>query len=104
MIAHEMGDITVTSGPLIDKPSDLAGILTNLKAKDILFIDEIHRLPSSVEEYLYPAMEDFSSTFARFRPQSRPVQTCQSPSPHWGHHTHGPLNLAHAPFPSSAVA
>ncbi|MEC8306546.1 MAG: Holliday junction branch migration DNA helicase RuvB [Chlamydiota bacterium] len=76
MIAHEMeSNITVTSGPLIDKPSDLAGILTNLKAKDILFIDEIHRLPSSVEEYLYPAMEDFSiDLLLDSGPQSRSVQ------------------------------
>ncbi len=50
----------VTSGPVIEKPGDLAGILTNLKEGDVLFIDEIHRLNRTVEEYLYPAMEDFS--------------------------------------------
>ena len=49
----------VTSGPVLEKPGDLAGLLTNLQNKDILFIDEIHRLPKHVEEYLYPAMEDF---------------------------------------------
>jgi Holliday junction DNA helicase RuvB len=49
-----------TSGPVLEKPRDLAGILTNLKKGDILFIDEIHRIPKCIEEYLYPAMEDFS--------------------------------------------
>ncbi len=51
--------ITVTSGPVLDKPADLAGLLTNLQEGDILFIDEIHRLNNVVEEYLYPAMEDY---------------------------------------------
>jgi Holliday junction DNA helicase RuvB len=61
LIAHEMGtDIKTTSGPALSRPKDLAGILTNLGAGDILFIDEIHRLSTVVEEYLYPAMEDFS--------------------------------------------
>ena len=53
-------NIIITAGPVIEKPKDLAGILTNLKKGDILFIDEIHRLPSCIEEYLYPAMEDFT--------------------------------------------
>jgi Holliday junction DNA helicase RuvB len=52
-------NLVTTSGPILEKPGDLAGILTNLKDKDILFIDEIHRLPKNVEEYLYPAMEDY---------------------------------------------
>lgn len=52
-------NIKVTSGPIIDKPADLAGLLTNLERGDILFIDEIHRIQRSVEEYLYSAMEDF---------------------------------------------
>src|SRR5690349_15839700 len=61
IIAKTMGtNLTVTSGPVIEKPGDLAGILTNLKQGDVLFIDEIHRLSRAVEEYLYPAMEDFS--------------------------------------------
>jgi len=61
IIAEEMGvAIKVTSGPVIEKPGDLAGLLTNLKRTDILFIDEIHRLSHIVEEYLYGAMEDFS--------------------------------------------
>ena len=60
IIANEMnGHIKITSGPAIERPGDLAAILTNLSAGDILFIDEIHRLNRSVEEVLYPAMEDF---------------------------------------------
>ncbi|MBN1351855.1 Holliday junction branch migration DNA helicase RuvB [candidate division KSB1 bacterium] len=60
IIAKEMGvDIKITSGPALERPGDLAGILTNLKDGDILFIDEIHRLNHVVEEYLYPALEDF---------------------------------------------
>jgi len=64
VIAHEMGaNIKVTSGPAMSRPSDLIGILTNLEDRDVLFIDEIHRLPSAVEEYIYPAMEDFKVDF-----------------------------------------
>jgi len=60
IIAHEMGvNLKITSGPVLDKPGDLAGLLTNLEAGDVLFIDEIHRLAPIVEEYLYSAMEDF---------------------------------------------
>lgn len=60
IIANEMGvDFKVTSGPAIERPSDLASLLTNLKSGDVLFIDEIHRINRSVEEVLYPAMEDF---------------------------------------------
>lgn len=60
IIAHEMGsDIKSTSGPVLEKPGDLAAILTVLKKGDVLFIDEIHRLNSVIEEILYPAMEDF---------------------------------------------
>lgn len=60
IVAREMGvHLTSTTGPVIEKPSDLAGLLTNLQEGDILFIDEIHRLPRNVEEYLYTAMEDF---------------------------------------------
>ena len=60
IIAHELNsNIKITSGPVLEKPGDLAGILTNLNEGDILFIDEIHRLNSVVEEYLYPAMEEF---------------------------------------------
>ena len=61
IIANEMGvNIRVTSGPAIEKPGDLAALLTNLAENDILFVDEIHRLNRSVEEILYPAMEDFA--------------------------------------------
>lgn len=61
IIANEMGvNIKITSGPAIEKPGDLAAILTNLSNHDVLFIDEIHRLSASVEEILYPAMEDFA--------------------------------------------
>jgi len=61
IIANEMGvNIRVTSGPAIERPGDLAAILTNLQEGDVLFIDEIHRLNRSVEEVLYPAMEDFA--------------------------------------------
>ncbi|MBI5739922.1 MAG: Holliday junction branch migration DNA helicase RuvB [Nitrospirae bacterium] len=60
IIALELGaDIKVTSGPVLERPGDLAAILTNLGEKDILFIDEIHRLPRMAEEILYPAMEDY---------------------------------------------
>ena len=60
IIANEMGvNIRITSGPAIERPGDLVALLTNLSENDILFIDEIHRLPRSVEEVLYPAMEDF---------------------------------------------
>jgi holliday junction DNA helicase RuvB len=60
ILAAEMGvNIKATSGPVIDKPGDLAGLLTGLERGDVLFIDEIHRIQKSVEEYLYSAMEDF---------------------------------------------
>lgn len=60
IIANELGvNIRITSGPVLDKPGDLAGLLTNLEANDVLFIDEIHRLSPVVEEYLYSAMEDY---------------------------------------------
>ncbi len=64
IIANEMGsELTVTSGPTLEKGGDLIGILTNLGDGDILFIDEIHRIPKVVEEFLYPAMEDFAVDF-----------------------------------------
>lgn len=60
IIAHEMGtQIYTTSGPALQRPADLAGLLTRLEAGDVLFIDEIHRLPPAVEEFLYSAMEDY---------------------------------------------
>ncbi len=64
VIAHEMGaNIVTTSGPALERGGDLMGILTNLQPHDVLFIDEIHRLPRAVEEFLYPAMEDFCVNF-----------------------------------------
>src|SRR5919206_2153017 len=60
LMARELGvNIKTTSGPVLEKPGDLVGILTNLREGDILFIDEIHRLRPIIEEFLYPAMEDF---------------------------------------------
>lgn len=60
ILANELGvKVKVTSGPVLDKPGDLAGLLTNLQPRDVLFIDEIHRLSPVVEEYLYSAMEDY---------------------------------------------
>jgi Holliday junction DNA helicase RuvB len=64
IIANEMGGkLTVTSGPALEKGGDLIGLLTHLESGDILFIDEIHRIPKAVEEFLYPAMEDFAIDF-----------------------------------------
>ncbi|MBM3152825.1 MAG: AAA family ATPase, partial [Chloroflexi bacterium] len=61
VVANEMGvSIKVTSGPAIERAGDLAAILTNLRAGDVLFIDEVHRLGKAVEEVLYPAMEDYA--------------------------------------------
>ena len=76
VIANELGShITVTSGPAIEKPADLAGILTNLEEGDILFIDEIHRLHRNIEEYIYSAMEDFTlDLMLDSGPQARSVQ------------------------------
>lgn len=76
LIANTMGSgLTITSGPVIEKAGDLAGVLTNLKEGDVLFIDEIHRLSKTIEEYLYPAMEDFSlDLLIDSGPASRSVQ------------------------------
>ncbi|CAB1064399.1 Holliday junction ATP-dependent DNA helicase RuvB (EC [Olavius sp. associated proteobacterium Delta 1] len=64
IIANELGgNLTVTSGPALEKGGDLIGLLTHLESGDILFIDEIHRIPKAVEEFLYPAMEDFAIDF-----------------------------------------
>jgi len=81
VIANEMQSrIVVTSGPVIEKAGDLAGIMTTLEEGDILFIDEIHRLPRQIEEYLYPAMEDFSlDLMLDSGPQARSVQVKLNP-------------------------
>ena len=81
IIANELGvNIKVTSGPVIDKPGDLAGLLTNLEPHDVLFIDEIHRLSHVVEEYLYSAMEDFKiDILIETGPNARSVQIKLNP-------------------------
>ena len=81
IIANEMGvGIKITSGPVLDKPGDLAGLLTGLEEGDILFIDEIHRLSPVVEEYLYSAMEDFKiDIMLETGPNARSVQITLNP-------------------------
>jgi Holliday junction DNA helicase RuvB len=81
IVANELGvNIKETSGPVIEKPGDLAGLLTNLEANDVLFIDEIHRLSTVVEEYLYAAMEDFKiDIMIDSGPNARSVQINLSP-------------------------
>lgn len=76
ILANELGvGIKVTSGPVLDKPGDLAGLLTNLEERDVLFIDEIHRLSPVVEEYLYSAMEDYKiDIMIETGPNARSVQ------------------------------
>ena len=74
IIANELGvNIRITSGPAIEKPGDLAALLTNLNEGDVLFIDEIHRLSRAVEEVLYPSMEDFAID----------IITCRCRTSHW---------------------
>jgi holliday junction DNA helicase RuvB len=81
IIANELEtNIKITSGPVLDKPSDLAGLLTNLEAHDVLFIDEIHRLNPIVEEYLYSAMEDFKiDIMLDTGPNARSIQISLNP-------------------------
>lgn len=81
IIANELGvSCKVTSGPVLDKPGDLAGLLTNLETGDVLFIDEIHRLSPVIEEYLYSAMEDYSiDILIDSGPNARTVQIDLSP-------------------------
>ena len=81
ILANELKvDIRITSGPVLDKPGDLAGLLTNLKTRDVLFIDEIHRLSPIVEEYLYSAMEDFRiDIMIETGPNARSVQIDLNP-------------------------
>ena len=81
ILANELGvGIKITSGPVLDKPGDLAGLLTNLEPRDVLFIDEIHRLSPIVEEYLYSAMEDFKiDIMIESGPNARTVQLNLNP-------------------------
>ena len=81
ILANELDvGIKVTSGPVLDKPGDLAGLLTNLEERDVLFIDEIHRLSPIVEEYLYSAMEDYKiDIMIESGPNARTVQIALNP-------------------------
>lgn len=81
ILANELGvGIKITSGPVLDKPGDLAGLLTNLEDRDVLFIDEIHRLSPIVEEYLYSAMEDYRiDIMIESGPNARSVQITLNP-------------------------
>lgn len=81
IIANELGsNIRTTSGPVLDKPGDLAGLLTNLETNDVLFIDEIHRLSPVVEEYLYSAMEDYKiDIMVESGPNARSVEITLNP-------------------------
>ncbi len=81
IVANELGvGVKVTSGPVLEKPADLAGLLTNLEDKDVLFIDEIHRLSITVEEYLYAAMEDFKiDIMIDSGPAARSIQLTLNP-------------------------
>ncbi|MDO5656354.1 MAG: Holliday junction branch migration DNA helicase RuvB [Flavobacteriaceae bacterium] len=81
IIANELGvGIKITSGPVLDKPGDLAGLLTNLEENDVLFIDEIHRMSPVIEEYLYSAMEDYKiDILLESGPNARTVQISLNP-------------------------
>ena len=81
IVANELGsNIKVSSGPVLDKPGDLAGLLTNLEERDVLFIDEIHRLNPVVEEYLYAAMEDYKiDIMLDSGPNARSIQITLNP-------------------------
>ena len=81
IIAHELGaSLKMTSGPVLEKPGDLAGLLTNLQSGDVLFIDEIHRLNTVVEEYLYSAMEDYRiDIMIDSGPSARSIQLSLNP-------------------------
>ena len=81
ILANELGvSLKVSSGPVLDKPGDLAGLLTNLQPRDVLFIDEIHRLSPVVEEYLYSAMEDYKiDIMIETGPNARSVQINLNP-------------------------
>ncbi|MEO1448766.1 MAG: Holliday junction branch migration DNA helicase RuvB [Bacteroidota bacterium] len=81
IIANELGaDITTTSGPVLEKPGDLAGLLTNLESGDVLFIDEIHRMSPVIEEYLYSAMEDFKiDIMVESGPNARSIEIALNP-------------------------
>ncbi|HOY42337.1 MAG TPA: Holliday junction branch migration DNA helicase RuvB, partial [Chitinophagales bacterium] len=81
IIANELGvEMKTTSGPVLEKPGDLAGLLTNLQPNDVLFIDEIHRLNTTIEEYLYSAMEDYKiDIMIDSGPSARSIQITLNP-------------------------
>ena len=82
IIANELGvNFRITSGPALERPGDLAALLTNLEEGDVLFIDEIHRMPRTVEEILYPAMEDFSIDILQGKGQG--AMSIHLPLPHF---------------------
>ena len=97
IVAQEMGvQIRITSGPAIEKPGDLAALLTNLQEGDILFIDEIHRLSRQVEEVLYPALEDFALDIMIGKGPERTKHPYQSAALYAGgcHDPRGPADRA----------
>ena len=85
IVASELGvNLKITSGPILDKPGDLAGLLTSLEEGDVLFIDEIHRLSPVVEEYLYSAMEDYRIDIMIDKgPSARSIQIDLTRLPWW---------------------
>ena len=97
IIANEMGvQIRITSGPAIEKPGDLAALLTNLQEGDVLFIDEIHRLSRQVEEVLYPALEDYALDIMIGKGPQRPEHPHQPAPVHAGGCDH-PCGPDHRP-------
>src|ERR1700712_2913624 len=104
IVANELGvSIKETSGPVIEKPADLAGLLTSLETRDVLFIDEIHRLSTVVEEYLYSAMEDFKiDIMIDTGPAARSIQLSLNPFTLVGATTRSGL-LTAPYYPASAL-
>src|ERR1700712_3202505 len=104
IVANELGvNIKETSGPVIEKPADLAGLLTSLEPRDVLFIDEIHRLSTVVEEYLYSAMEDFKiDIMIDTGPAARSIQLSLNPFTLVGATTRSGL-LTAPYYPASAL-
>jgi Holliday junction DNA helicase RuvB len=99
IISNELGaTLRMTSGPVLEKPGDLAGLLTNLSEGDVLFIDEIHRLNTVVEEYLYSAMEDYRiDIMIDSGPNARSIQiSLKSLYLNWRNHSYGFADCPHA--------
>ena len=104
IIAAEMGvNIRITSGPAIEKPGDLAALLTNLQENDILFVDEIHRLNRSVEEILYPAMEDYAIDIIIGKGPVSQLHPA-GPAPFHPHRRHHPGRTAYPRLCGTALA